>query len=81
MEGQTFLPLICYEAIFPDELSYTGRKVTAIVNVTNDAGMATRRDLTSISDRHRCVRLNKAFRWCVQQIMVFQQSSMPMVES
>lgn len=37
MEGQTFLPLICYEAIFPDELSYTGRKVTAIVNVTNDA--------------------------------------------
>ena len=37
MEGQTFLPLICYEAIFPDELSYTGRKATAIVNVTNDA--------------------------------------------
>ncbi|HWT61790.1 MAG TPA: apolipoprotein N-acyltransferase [Ochrobactrum sp.] len=37
MEGQTFLPLICYEAIFPDELNYTGRKATAIVNVTNDA--------------------------------------------
>src|SRR5690606_267993 len=37
MEGQTFLPLVCYEAIFPDELSYTGRQPTAIVNVTNDA--------------------------------------------
>ncbi|PWL19463.1 apolipoprotein N-acyltransferase [Falsochrobactrum shanghaiense] len=37
MEGQTFLPLICYEAIFPDELGYTGRKPTAIINVTNDA--------------------------------------------
>lgn len=37
MEGQTFLPLICYEAIFPGELGYTGRKPTAIVNVTNDA--------------------------------------------
>src|SRR5690606_34484173 len=37
MEGQTFMPLVCYEAIFPDELSYTGRQPTAIVNVTNDA--------------------------------------------
>ncbi|MBC2884046.1 apolipoprotein N-acyltransferase [Ochrobactrum sp. CM-21-5] len=36
-DGQAFLPLICYEAIFPDELDYAGRKVNAIVNVTNDA--------------------------------------------
>lgn len=35
--GQTFLPLICYEAIFPDELEYTGPKASAIINVTNDA--------------------------------------------
>ncbi|MBB4093714.1 apolipoprotein N-acyltransferase [Brucella pecoris] len=36
-DGQTFLPLICYEAIFPDELGYTGPKASAILNVTNDA--------------------------------------------
>ncbi|PRD44487.1 apolipoprotein N-acyltransferase [Phyllobacterium phragmitis] len=32
-----FLPLICYEAIFPSELAYTGPKAAAILNVTNDA--------------------------------------------
>lgn len=31
------LPLVCYEAIFPDELGFTGPKPFAIVNVTNDA--------------------------------------------
>ncbi len=36
-DGQSFLPLICYEAIFPDELGYEGRKASAIINVTNDA--------------------------------------------
>ncbi|MBB5700385.1 apolipoprotein N-acyltransferase [Ochrobactrum daejeonense] len=35
-DGRTFLPLICYEAIFPDELGYTGEKAGAIINVTND---------------------------------------------
>jgi apolipoprotein N-acyltransferase len=32
-----FLPLICYEAIFPAELGYKGQRATAILNVTNDA--------------------------------------------
>jgi apolipoprotein N-acyltransferase len=31
------LPLICYEAIFPAEMSYEGPRADAIVNVTNDA--------------------------------------------
>ncbi|PSH68297.1 apolipoprotein N-acyltransferase [Phyllobacterium brassicacearum] len=31
------LPLICYEAIFPAEMSYQGAPSDAIVNVTNDA--------------------------------------------
>lgn len=31
------LPLVCYEAIFPDELGFTGKSPFAIVNVTNDA--------------------------------------------
>lgn len=31
------LPLICYEAIFPAEMSYQGPPAAAIVNVTNDA--------------------------------------------
>lgn len=31
------LPLICYEAIFPDELSYSGEQASLMVNVTNDA--------------------------------------------
>ncbi|RCW87363.1 apolipoprotein N-acyltransferase [Phyllobacterium bourgognense] len=33
----TALPLICYEAIFPAEMSYEGPPADAIVNVTNDA--------------------------------------------
>ncbi|WP_436115218.1 apolipoprotein N-acyltransferase [Phyllobacterium sp. LjRoot231] len=33
----TALPLICYEAIFPAEMSYEGPRADAIVNVTNDA--------------------------------------------
>ncbi|PYE89215.1 apolipoprotein N-acyltransferase [Phyllobacterium leguminum] len=32
-----FLPLICYEAIFPAGLGYSGPRATAILNVTNDA--------------------------------------------
>ena len=36
-DDETFLPLICYEAIFPDELGYSGQKASAIINVTNDA--------------------------------------------
>lgn len=35
-DGLSLLPLICYEAIFPDELSFTGQKPNAILNVTND---------------------------------------------
>lgn len=36
-EKLAVLPLICYEAIFPDELGYQGKQASAIVNVTNDA--------------------------------------------
>ncbi|RCS25236.1 apolipoprotein N-acyltransferase [Phyllobacterium salinisoli] len=36
-DGLAFLPLICYEAIFPSELGYSGPKAAAILNVTNDA--------------------------------------------
>ncbi|MBB2971934.1 apolipoprotein N-acyltransferase [Mesorhizobium sp. RMAD-H1] len=36
-ETLSFLPLICYEAIFPSELAYTGPRAAAILNVTNDA--------------------------------------------
>lgn len=32
-----YLSLICYEAIFPDELKYRGPKANFIVNITNDA--------------------------------------------
>lgn len=35
--GANFLPLICYEAIFPDELAAEGPAPDFIVNVTNDA--------------------------------------------
>jgi apolipoprotein N-acyltransferase len=31
------LPLVCYEAIFPEELEFSGPRPSAIVNVTNDA--------------------------------------------
>ncbi|MGH7002696.1 MAG: apolipoprotein N-acyltransferase [Alphaproteobacteria bacterium] len=37
IEGFTALPLICYEAIFPDEMGYEGPPANAIINVTNDA--------------------------------------------
>lgn len=32
-----YLPLICYEAIFPDKLKYQGAKANFIINITNDA--------------------------------------------
>lgn len=35
--GLTALPSVCYEAIFPGEVSYAGDKPNVIVNVTNDA--------------------------------------------
>ncbi|MDE1159851.1 MAG: apolipoprotein N-acyltransferase [Neorhizobium sp.] len=34
--GQTFYPLICYEAIFPDEIGPQVEGSTALLNVTND---------------------------------------------
>jgi apolipoprotein N-acyltransferase len=35
--GLNFYPLICYEAIFPDEISAESQTATALLNVTNDA--------------------------------------------
>lgn len=35
--GQKLYPLICYEAIFPDEISDDAESATALLNVTNDA--------------------------------------------
>ncbi|MFD1697085.1 apolipoprotein N-acyltransferase [Roseibium aestuarii] len=35
--GKTLLPLICYEAIFPNELAMEGGRPDLILNVTNDA--------------------------------------------
>jgi apolipoprotein N-acyltransferase len=37
MDNLTALPLVCYEAIFPAEMSYQGPRANVIVNVTNDA--------------------------------------------
>ncbi|WP_161510266.1 apolipoprotein N-acyltransferase [Bartonella quintana] len=35
--GFSYLPLICYEAIFPNEMTFKGSPPQAIINVTNDA--------------------------------------------
>ncbi|WP_455482098.1 apolipoprotein N-acyltransferase [Bartonella sp. B35(2025)] len=35
--GFSYLPLICYEAIFPNEMTFQGSPPQAIINVTNDA--------------------------------------------
>ena len=35
-DGFVFLPMICYEVIFPDGMDYEGEKPQAILNVTND---------------------------------------------
>lgn len=35
--GFSYLPLICYEAIFPHEMTFKGSPPQAIINVTNDA--------------------------------------------
>lgn len=35
--GRTFYPLICYEAIFPEEIGANARSVAALLNLTNDA--------------------------------------------
>jgi apolipoprotein N-acyltransferase len=34
--GRSFYPLICYEAIFPEEFSSSLDRATALLNVTND---------------------------------------------
>lgn len=36
-ERLTILPLICYEAIFPNEMDYSGDRPNVLVNLTNDA--------------------------------------------
>ncbi|WP_455466319.1 apolipoprotein N-acyltransferase [Bartonella sp. B39] len=35
--GFSYLPLICYEVIFPNEMTFKGLSPQAIINVTNDA--------------------------------------------
>ncbi|MBH9974575.1 MULTISPECIES: apolipoprotein N-acyltransferase [Bartonella] len=35
-DGFVYLPMICYEVIFPDGMGYKGDKPQAILNVTND---------------------------------------------
>ncbi|MFD1744772.1 apolipoprotein N-acyltransferase [Rhizobium helianthi] len=35
--GKAFYPLICYEAIFPDEITAEAGKASALLNITNDA--------------------------------------------
>ncbi|WP_455480932.1 apolipoprotein N-acyltransferase [Bartonella sp. B12(2025)] len=35
--GFSYLPLICYEIIFPNEMTFKGPSPQAIINVTNDA--------------------------------------------
>ncbi|MBX4335473.1 apolipoprotein N-acyltransferase [Bartonella raoultii] len=35
--GFSYLPLICYEVIFPNEMTFEGPSPQAIINVTNDA--------------------------------------------
>ncbi|WP_455478776.1 apolipoprotein N-acyltransferase [Bartonella sp. B10] len=35
--GFSYLPLICYEAIFPNEMTFKGPSPQAMINVTNDA--------------------------------------------
>lgn len=35
--GQVFYPLICYEAIFPDEITAAVGRASALLNITNDA--------------------------------------------
>ncbi|WP_019222213.1 apolipoprotein N-acyltransferase [Bartonella rattaustraliani] len=35
--GFSYLPLICYEVIFPNEMTFKGPPPQAIINVTNDA--------------------------------------------
>ncbi|MFT4320337.1 apolipoprotein N-acyltransferase [Bartonella bacilliformis] len=37
LNGFSYLPLICYEVIFPNEMTFKGSPPQAIINVTNDA--------------------------------------------
>lgn len=40
-DGFVYLPMICYEVIFPDGMNYQGAAPQAILNVTNDAWFGT----------------------------------------
>ncbi len=80
-DGTSFLPLVCYEAIFPDELGYSGQAASAIINVTNDAWYG---DTPGPYQHFRQAQVRAVEQGCpsfAQPIMVFQRSWMLMVES
>ncbi len=80
-DGKTFLPLICYEAIFPDELGYSGQRARAIINVTNDAWYGDTPGPYQHFRQAQVRAVEQGLPSFVQLIMVFQLSLMLMVES
>lgn len=80
-DGQTFLPLICYEAIFPDELGYTGQRASAVINVTNDAWYGDTPGPYQHFRRAQVRAVEQGLPSFVQLTMVFQLSLMLMVRS
>ncbi len=70
-----FLPLICYEIVFPGAVVPPGERPGWLLNVTNDAGSASVRGPISIFSRRACARSRKACRWFARPITVFPRSS------
>ena len=76
-EGFSFLPMICYEAIFPGALAGAKGAPSFLLNVTNDAWFGRTPGPYQHFAQARCARSKPVCRWSGLQIQAFPPLSAP----